>query len=183
MKKIIVFILIFILTGCGCEHNFDNELTKDFSKDAKKCEVVKYTSKKNNLEINATPSDDKKTFTASIKYIGKDFTYSFMDIQFTNAEIKQYNGINFLRFYENDDIYLILFDDVGNIRYETAATDKVLINGNNFTVKEYRIFPNGGYICDQYSDLNALAYFEKTYNMLDMSVVDSKEVLLKDVCK
>lgn len=189
MKKIIILcMLMFILTGCGnsCERDFKTTMTKNYSKHAKRCEMVKYTSKKNNIEIITTPSKDKKSFTAKINYNGGELMHSYTDHVFTNAQIKQYNGINFLELYGTKKInntYLILFDDVGNIRYEILGTKSPIINGNNFTIREYSIFVDGDYKCELYDNLDRLAYTEKTYNMLDMSVVDSKKVLLKEVCK
>lgn len=188
MKKLIIFVLVFILTGCGnsCERNFKSNMTKNYSKHAKNCEVVKYTNEKSNVEIVTTPSKDKKSFNAEIKANGYDVNYSYFDTKFVNAKINQYNGINFLELYDTNkknNVYLIVFDDVGNIRYEVSSTAKPIIKGDNFTVKEYRWFIDEDYECVNYSDLDRIAYTEKTYNMMDMSVVKSKNILLKDVCK
>ena len=188
MKKLIIFALIFILTGCGnsCERDFKSNMTKNYSKDAKKCQVVKYTNEENNMEIITKPSKDKSSFTAEIKLNGYNLEYSYFDVQFVNAKFKQYNGINFLEMYNNkgkNNVYLIVFDDVGNIRYEVGSTLEPVVDGENFKVNEYRIFTEGNYQCSNYSNLDAIAYVEKTYNMMNMSVVSSKNVLLKDVCK
>ena len=188
MKKLIIFILIFILTGCGnsCERSFNSDMTKDYSKNAKRCDVVKYTNEKNNMEIITTPNKNKSSFTAKIKINGYDLEYSYFDVSFVNAKLNQYNGINFLELYNDkkeNNVYLIVFDDVGNIRYEIGSTLKPVIEGNNFKVNEYRIFVDGNYKCTDYSNLSSVAYVEKTYNMMNMKVVNSKNVLLKDVCK
>lgn len=188
MKKIMILALLLILTGCGnsCERDFKEDLTKDYSKDAKKCDVVKYTNKKNNLEVVTTASQDKKTFTAKIKINGHDLNYIYDNVQFNNLQIKQYNKINFLELYNNNktiNTYLIVFDDVGNIRYEVPASIAPVISGENFTVREYRLFIDGDLICSGYKNLETIVYVEKTYNMMNMSLVNSKEVKLKDACK
>ena len=188
MKKIILLVFILLLTGCGnsCEKNFKFNMTKNYSKDAKKCETVKYTSKKYGLEVVTTPSDDKKSFRATITQNGRKLEYSYYDVDFTNLMIKQYNGINFLELYDDSKInntYLVLFDDVANIRYEATSTTSPVVNGEKFTVKEYRTFVDGDYICANYLELDRIAYYEKTYNMMDMTVLNEKKYLVKDVCK
>lgn len=188
MKKIILLVCILLLTGCGnsCEKNFKFNLTKNYSKDAKKCDVVKYTSKKYGLEVMTTASEDKKSFIAAINQNGIKLEFSYYDVNFNNLRIKQYNGINFLELYDDKKInntYLVVFDDVANIRYETGYTTSPIIDGENFTIKEYRTYVDGDYVCEHYKSLDNIAYYERTYNMMDMSIVKEKKVLIKDVCK
>lgn len=188
MKKIMILALLLILTGCGnsCERNFKEDLTKNYSKDAKKCDVVKYTNKKTNLEVITTASQDKKTFTAKIKVNGYDLDFGYGNTQFNNLQIKQYNKINFLELYTNNkkiNTYLVVFDNVGNIRYEVPASIAPVISGENFTVREYRLFVDGDLKCSGYKDLETIVYVEKTYNMMNMSLVNSKDVKIKDICK
>ena len=188
MKKIIMLGFIFLLTGCkaSCDLEFTTKMTKDYSKDAKKCEVVTYKNKKQDITFVTTPSEDKKTFTVKIDYAGYEFMHSYMDINYTNLKLNQYNGINFLELYDTakvNNVYLVLFDDAGNVRYEIPSTKSPIVDGEIFTAYEYYTFVDGDYICDNYSNKNVTAYTETTYNMMDMSVISSKKYLIKDVCK
>ena len=190
MKKIFILFLLISLTGCGrktCDYNFDDTLTKNYSEDALKCEKVTYVSKEYGFELTTTPNKNGNAFLAEIRFRGRKFNYSFADVEYVNAKIKKYveQDIMFLELYtnrKNANIYLIAMDIDGNLKYELASTSSPVVEGKNFTVKEYLRFADDEYVCADF-DVNDIVYREITYNTITMDLVGSKDVKIKDICK
>ena len=70
--------------------------------------ILNINNKKKKIELVTTPSEDKKTFTVKIDYAGYEFMHSYMDINYTNLKLNQYNGINFLELYDDSNMEVIL---------------------------------------------------------------------------
>lgn len=189
-KKILIFLLVLVLTGCGnkhCNSNFSGYMTENYYEDAKKCKTVSYKNEEKNIELLTTPNENGKSFTAKIKYNNRDLNHSYLDMEFNNALINQHNNVNFLELY-NDRNYatLIVFDMSGNVGFEISNTSSPIFNENSFTIKEYLLFlknSENDYICQNYKNTDRIAYVEKTYNMNTFSLVGEKDVMLKDICK
>lgn len=189
MKKIWLLALMMVLTGCGtqtrCEYKFDTSLTKDYKKDAAGCESVTYINEENNIKFVTTPINDGNSFMATINYNNRIFNHSFADIELVNANLNKVNNFWFLELYseaESGNVYLVLFDKDGNVKYELGSTATPVFDGDKFTVREYLKIPARVYSCADYN-ANDVAYREKTYDMNDMKLLDSKEIKIKDICK
>lgn len=189
MKKIIVLLLLLTLTGCGrktCNYKFYDTLTKNYSEDALKCEKVTYVSNAYDFELVTTPNNAGDAFLAEIRYDGRKFIYSYPDVEFINAKIRKYEkqDIMFLELYtksDNANVYLIVMDSVGNIKYEAPSTSSPVLDGENFIVREYLRFGDNKFLCSEY-DSNDVLYRENTYNTISMNLVSSSDVKIKEIC-
>lgn len=191
MKKIFVLILLLlVLTGCGrkkCDYNIENILTENYSEDALKCKKVTYTSEKFDFQFITTPNKNGDAFLAEIMFKGAKFDYSYFDTEFVNVKIRRNieKDVMFLELYnnrKNGNIYLVVMDLVGNIKYEIPNTSSPSIKGNNFIIKEYLRFADDEYLCEDYN-IEDIAYREVTYNIASLDVVNSKDIKIKEICK